>query len=300
MAKTPTYYEESRIGTATVGHTILTTGGVVGNRKHYTGHGWGKFCVLNSFTGSLRGYYRLGLTHYSGSGKGYYAFLESYSGSGKGHYRMASSEHDTYRLYRGVDEMPDFEGDPWVTFDAFPYMTPALDASHTYYFTLRQVNEYGLESLNYWDEDDDSSWKVEVDSNGDRVTGRPDNPYDVELNQAASAGVQVKAVYNYLADDNEADTWLVYSTTNGVDPDPDNDSPTEVTMSKIAGVSYLDTTLAAQGDGNTCKVIVRTRISGSPDVDSDSTTVNSLVVDGTTPSAPEGDLFGDDDYSLKQ
>src|SRR5690349_1299822 len=76
----------------------------------------------------------------------------------------------------------------------------------------------------------------------------------------------------------QADTFLIYLTADGSDPDPDLDTPTEVEMTKADGIARLDFTSDAFSEGTTVKVIVRTRRSGTPNVDSSNVEIRSAIV----------------------
>lgn len=202
-------------------------------------------------------------------------------------YRIEDTTLEGYRLYRGTnDSAPDFDAAPWETFTTLPHTTAALSADEQYQFVLRWRNRYGLESQNI------SPWRLFVDVGGGEAELPPSHPFGILVTQAAGGRARVRADYMYDVDgDLQAETWLVYLTTNGVDPDPDTDTPTEVAMNKADGVAHLDWLSATTADGTTIKVLVRVRREGPPDVDSTNTDVCSIVSATDGPAAPDTDLF---------
>jgi len=182
-----------------------------------------------------------------------------------------------YELYRGVDTNADLTAAAWETFSSLPHTSAALAASHTYYFVLRYLNNYGLTSQN------SEEWSVEVDAAGAGVY-RPSNAENITIVPAAAGAVRIRADYFYNKDvaAYRADNFLVYLTSDG--SSPLLQSPTEVAMVMVDGNAKLDYTSGTYADGLTIKTVVRTRNSGSPDVDSDDTTVYSTTSDTDGPS----------------
>jgi hypothetical protein len=163
---------------------------------------------------------------------------------------------ETYLLYRGEDVAADLDGAAWETFADDPHVTADLAAGHTYHFVTRARNRFGLISQNI------AEWTVTVDAEGNQDATPPTDPVEVTLSPAAGGAVRVQAKYFYLpdaADDLDADTWLVYLTSDGGAPDPAVDTPHEVTIPKIDGMAALDYTSDAFTDGATIKALVRTR-----------------------------------------
>jgi hypothetical protein len=126
---------------------------------------------------------------------------------------------------------------------------------------------------------------VELDASDDQVVVRPTAPRTAAISEIATGKVNVVAAYDYAADANAADTFEIYMTTNGTDPDPSADSPTSVTMSKSDGVARLDWDSGVVGDGVTVKAIVRTSRS-SDGRESANLDIVSLVTATAGPAAP--------------
>lgn len=215
--------------------------------------------------------------------------LTTFSGRNEDLHRVIDDAQAQYELYRGTAEAePDFDAAAFETFTSLPHTTAALAYPAIYKFVLRQRNKYGLLSRNI------RSWRLELDGSGNQVTTPPSDPFDETLEAAAAGKVRVTAQYDYTADGaaTEADTFLVYLTTGGGNPDPSVDTPTEVTMVKADGIAHLDYTSGAYSNGTIVKALVRVRQQGTPDVDS--TNVNNLgpVTASTAgPAAPEGAPF---------
>jgi len=193
-----------------------------------------------------------------------------------------------YELFRGVDEAADLAAAAWETFTTLPHATDPLDPSHTYHFVLRLRNSWALESQNI------TEWTVTVGADGTQSVTHPSDPFDVAIEPAAAGAVLVTASYAYREDGNDAATrWLVYLTSNGIDPVPGVDSPTVVTMKKADGIARLRWTSSAFADGLTIKVLVRTRRidAGPVNADSTNTDVASTTSDTDGPVAVAGDIM---------
>ena len=91
---------------------------------------------------------------------------------------------------------------------------------------------------------------------------------------------------------NVADTWLLYLTTDGSSPDLTGavtDSSAVGTLADgLVRVQFTGTASA----GQTVKAVVRTRRAGTPNVDSENTTIVSHLMVGAAPGASDrGDIF---------
>ena len=203
---------------------------------------------------------------------------DTYVGGATGFYRVSDDDLELYLLYQGVDTEPDLDAAPWESFATLPHESAALAVSHTYSFVLRRQNKYGLISQNI------EAWSVEIDGAGDEVETPPSAPEETTLLPIVDGAVNVGAYYEAPPDgDNAADTWLIYLTSSGVDPDPDLDTPVEVAMVFPGTLAQLDYDSAEFADGTTIKVIVRTRRTG----EADSTNTNILTTTTSTDSDTE-------------
>jgi len=265
-------------------------------RKKHMGQIQGHYSIYNKYTGQVQGRYAIIDVYekYTGEIKGHYAILRKYEGEIKGRYRSAQDAVDLYELYRGVDAMPDFDAAPWETFASFPHETAALDASHVYYFVLRKRNKYGVLSENT------TPTIITIDAGGDQITNAPSNADHIELVQVAEMSANVSAIYNSRQDDDPADTWLLYLTDSGANPNPAVDSPYEIPMAFEGGSSWLDYDYGPKPDGVTVKAIIRTRVSGYSDADSDDSTIYSLAITDDAPPEIEAFIMNDDIYGNAQ
>jgi hypothetical protein len=227
----------------------------------------------------------------------------SRNGSAAGIYRLRADGTAAYELYLGIDAAPDFTSPPVATAAptfvandngklvptlASPIIhtpTPPLSGTSLFRYVLRLRNEWGLLSANL------AEWTLRLDAAGNQIAIPPSDASDVIAAPAAAGTVHLTARYNYFADGTlAADTWLIY-LAEGADPDPDLDTPLEVEMAQADGVAKLDYTSSAYTEGADVRAIVRTRRSGTPDVDSTSVTVVSATATLLGPAAPAGDLF---------
>jgi len=189
-----------------------------------------------------------------------------------------------YEAFVGPDGIPDVKAAPDATSTSLPF-TVALAAppsgSTIYRVICALENEYGIQSLNLYPR------KFEIDSAGDQVTPDPTSPENTELKDSPGLKVAVISEYHKHEDGaNAADTWDIYLTTDGTDPDPDIDSPTQVDMHGVGTTELLREILGAYASGSTIKAIVRVSRSGDGADDGNSTIYTMTMV--TTPDAPTG------------
>jgi hypothetical protein len=198
-----------------------------------------------------------------------------------GLYRVADPSVAGYEVYRGVDGAAiDFDAAPWAASPTLPIAGP-LGPDHRYELVARWRNAYGLVTLNV------GAAIFDLDAGGAELATPPSDPTEITVAAAAAGTVLVTARYAYDADgDNQADAFLVFLTSSGTDPDPGVDVPAEVAIAKADGVARLAYTSSAFSEGATVKVIVRTRRSGTPDVDSLGDDVYAATATLLGPSAP--------------
>jgi hypothetical protein len=206
----------------------------------------------------------------------------SVDGRLRGAYRLADTAVALYELYVGQDDEPDFDAAPAATSATLPF-TCALAANHEYRLCVRLRNEYGLLSQNR------NISTIRVDAGGDEEGVPPTGPDAVLLEAAAGGKVRVQAWYHPGPDgDLAADTFALWLTSDGSAPDPADPETDTETMVAMGGVAHYDYTSGALGDGTTVKVLVRTRRSGTPDVDSENTAVFEVVTEENGPTTPTG------------
>ena len=199
---------------------------------------------------------------------------------------------DRYELYVGQDAEPDFSASPAATSASLP-ITHALAApssgTRRYVLVTRRRNRWGLVSQNQ--REDDSRTELIIAADGTATAAPPSAPEQIEADPAAGGGARLTALYEYGPDgDNAADQWRYYLTTDGTDPDPATDTPTDVEMLKVDGLAKLDTTTAQQSDGTTIKVLVRTRRT-SDGVESTNTSSVQITADAQGPAATDQALI---------
>ncbi len=208
------------------------------------------------------------------------------SNEAEGIYRIADNELERYELYRGENEEPDLDGEPYETFTELPHITDG-GVSMVLYLILRCRNKFNLSSRNI------KSWKVKLDADGKVVLPNPEAPRNISIVPAADAKGYVEAEYLYDDDDTYAAThWAIYFTDNGVDPDPEIDTPTIITMYKANGLALLRWTSPAADNNDTLKVLIRARrIDGENIYDSENTDIYSCTASDEGPATPAGRAF---------
>lgn len=272
---------------------------IIGSRNHFAeflNTGTGKNKIYRLFENSGVGHCAVITVYveYVGSGTGKCAILRAFENAGIGRNRIAESDSNTYVLYLSDDLSTLFDSS-YAEFTAASYLTAALAADKTYYMALRTRNKFGIETANI------TPTIIAIDAGGDEVSVPPSNADNITLSAAAGGLVNIKAEYSSRQDQDPADTWLIYLTTNGDDPDPDTDTPIEETMFFEGGVAFLKYTTGEMTDGLTVKAIIRTRNSGATDYDSDDDTIYSVTTDTDGPSAVDPSVINaDDSYAHAQ
>jgi len=185
-----------------------------------------------------------------------------------------------YELYYAFGAAPNLDGAPWETFANLPHTTAVITGEGFHYFVLRLRSKAGILSQNI------EPTIIELDASDNQLTVKPIDPSNIAIADAGALTTNITADYFYLQDSGrEADTWNLYVTTNGVDPNPATDTPIAVAMNKTAGAALLDYTTAAASEGATVKAIVRA-LRTSDSRESGNTAVLSTTVSTTGPTAP--------------
>lgn len=202
----------------------------------------------------------------------------SYSDTLTGEYRVADSSLDRYEFFLGVDDDPDFTASPEATSATLPFTVAAtVDAENRY--AVRKRNSYDLESFNVL------ASVTNVGAGGEDETPVLTDPEMVSLTAAPGGEADLRLKYNGAADDTEADTWRLYITTNGTDPDPATDSPSDTSMKQIGLARPVVEAILNLGPydyGTDLRVIARV-YSTTLDDESNSTEVHTLDIDTQKP-----------------
>lgn len=209
-----------------------------------------------------------------------------------GLYRIAGAAQ--YHLYVGEDENPDFTAaaDQSGSLPLAQSISAPVAGTKEVRATVQYENEYGIQSINQHTTD------FEIDTAGDLVTPDPTSPENVSLSEGLELKVNISADYLYKQDgSNNADTWLIYATDTGVDPNPASDTPTEIAMKLTGAYERLRYALGPYSASADVRVLVRVQRSGDS-VDDGNTTVYQHTVT-TVPSAPSGSIFGGSAYEVK-
>ncbi len=189
------------------------------------------------------------------------------------------STDDRYAVWHAIGSIPDLTGTPLTTSATLPINIPNVTGEGVHYYVIRQRNDLGR-----WDQNI-AVYTVELDDSDDYLVPRPQSPRELAVTATADNSVRVRSVYAGFEDGAaEADTWLIYYTSNGVDPNPDVDTPVEVTMKRATAYTFLDYELSGFSPGQTVKVLVRVKqTDGRSDLN---TTIVSTTSTATGPAAP--------------
>jgi hypothetical protein len=247
----------------------------------------GNFSVAyESYQATMVGLHELqGYTPQSTVLRGAALQLKTYLNEQRGLSRMANDSLVAYELYIGVDADPDFDAAPDETFTSLPFETDALSVGSTYHFVLRQRNAWDLQSKNV------RSWSVTVDDAGGALLA-PAAVSEPVISAAADGRALLTGYYDYVADENRADQFVLFITADGSEPDIDNDTPVYVSMTKADGRAKLKYLTLPYGDGFTVKALVMTR-RAADDALSPASSVLEVVTSTDGPVAPLGSaLFG--------
>ena len=106
---------------------------------------------------------------------------ESLTGEASGLYRIADDTLERYELFRGVDEEPDLDGEPYETFTELPHITDASPSAETF-FVLRKRNKFNLSSLNL------QSWSDQARCRRANSPAKPGSP--AEYQHCAGGGCE--------------------------------------------------------------------------------------------------------------
>jgi hypothetical protein len=189
-----------------------------------------------------------------------------------GFFREANTDIAEYLAYVGDGVMPDFDASPAATSATLPVTyslpLPGAGLTKTYYACLRQRDKYGLIGRNQY------SRRHVIDENGDDVTPEVSAPVNATLTNTQSGEVILDVWYYPDQDSDPADTWLIYVSTDGTNPDPDTDTPTEIGMVSGFGLRpyfHLNRVLGPYAFGTDLRVLPRV-MRGSDDTESTNTT----------------------------
>lgn len=162
------------------------------------------------------------------------AFISKYN------YRDTSLER--WELYAGVDADPTFTSAA-TTSTSLPFtyaLSAPVSGTREHRITVRKRNAFNLLSKNTL------YHSTFVNSSGANVGSDLTSPINVVSSQVGDGKIHFRAEYCPALDADPADKWIVYATTNGVDPDPSVDTALEVadidTPDLLTGKSYLSYT----------------------------------------------------------
>jgi hypothetical protein len=205
--------------------------------------------------------------------------VQSVDGRLRGAYRLADTALELYELYVGEDAETDFDAAPAATSATLPF-DYALTVGHTYRVCVRLRNRFGLVSQN-------RNITTFIVNAGGTTDGNPPTAPAFVLEPAAGGKVTVHGWYYPGPDgDDAADVFALWLTTDGSTPDPADAETDTATMSDGDAVARYSYTSGALGDGTTVKILLRSRRSGTPDVDSTNTAILAVATEENGPTTP--------------
>lgn len=204
----------------------------------------------------------------------------SYTDVLSGKYRISDPSLARYELHVGSGGAPDFTT-PVATSATLPF-TYALSPGASYHWAVRARNAYDLESFNT------VTGLVVVGSGGADETPVLTDPTVEAFTSRPGGAARLRLRYNGSADAVEADTWRLYVTSDGSDPDPDADTPSDTAMvvhglARPSAEANID--LGPYAWGAVVKVVARV-YSTTLDAESGNTTISSLTIDTQAPVGP--------------
>lgn len=208
-------------------------------------------------------------------------------------YRIAEDALKAVKIYSGLNGSPDFVT-PVATISIPGADSWAAAADNDHHLVPRTVNEYGLEAPFT------TETIIRIDAGGEELGTRPEAPQGLTLTDS-SGDVLIEALYLNNRDGAalKADTWAIWVTSDGSEPDETGAATLEVTMpatSAAAAVPLRVLTGSTYVDNTTVRVKVAARRSGTPDVDS--TTIAGTITTSTVPVAiPKGQPWFTDAYA---
>lgn len=200
-----------------------------------------------------------------------------------GCYRFENTGIEGYELHVGTAALPDLTEEPFETFSSLPHGSFSL-GNGEHWCVVNYRNRYNLLSqyLN-----PTIIIYSPASAEGEQDAHPPSAPIAQKWAPAAGGTVYLEAVYygQTDAESDRADTWRVYTSFDGTDPEPGVDTPYEEAMVFVDGSAFLDYTTAAQAHGADCRVIV-IAYSSANDLESTNDTVSTTTADAVGPSLP--------------
>ena len=203
----------------------------------------------------------------------------------RGRHRIADLDLEEYWVWHGAGAEPDTTGAPDYTSALLPVTSGALGAGQTHYFSTGRRSRYALETRPL------NSWRVILAGDGTAESWPPTAPVYVQVAAAAAGTVQIDFDYRAALDlaAYRADTWNIYITTTGVDPDPAVDTPTtQAMLGFLNEPERLRYTTGAYANGTDVRVLVRTYSSVTTE-ESTNTTVYQVTAATGGPGAATSD-----------
>ncbi len=196
-----------------------------------------------------------------------------------GYFRIGDTTLARYELHVGEDAEPTFAS-ATATSTTLPF-TQALSVSTSNHYAVRRRNQFNLESFNIL-----TSITV-TGSGGEDETPVLTAPTVASFDAYDGGECDIVLRYPGVSDATPADTWRLYVTTDGTDPDPGTDTPSDTAFT-ISGLALTNITnrltVGPYAYGTVVKIMPRV-YSSTLDAESANVNISTLTVDTQLPTA---------------
>jgi hypothetical protein len=208
-------------------------------------------------------------------------------------YRIADDSLDRYELYLAYDDDDMEFSTPAATSASLPLthtVTPPGSGERWVRVVVRRRNAYDLQSANVYER------RLRIDASGDEVNV-PDAPVNVSLRAAGGNRLALLGEWHRYESAVDATQWRYYVRTDGVDPDPDVDTPVDVEFNDVlVPIIYSGIILGPHAFATDVRVLLR--VATAAGVESRNTMVASALAPEDRPGAPSAGTLHAGDWRL--
>jgi hypothetical protein len=188
-------------------------------------------------------------------------------------------------VYVGRNAFPDYTAAPFAVLTGTPPFSIPIDPPtigvDRIAVMLRPVNDVGLESLSTL-----TSF-IDINSDGEEVRPQITAPFNIIVEEIGGGRINIRALYDISNDSPIADRFRIYIRDDGTAPDPGTDTPIDLPMPTISGISmYAQMSYSPDVNyefASTVSVLVRT-YSSAIDTESENTEAVGVVISQAAPT----------------